>query len=154
MGIPPFYSPYGGSETSKYPYILILESLTGPMYNIPERRTPMILDYSRGLGKTRKCIEESVKTGHHILVTNLNAAHSVAELARQMGYDGKLPYIIKVDQILKQYRNGMSQDMFKDLIVDEADAVLEMLLNDYGASHSMATFTADEVKINTGDVLK
>ena len=112
-----------------------------------------ILDYSRGMGKTYACIEESVKTGRHILVRDFNTVHFVRELAQKMGVGNKLPYVVCVDQILKGYRNGLDPDFLRDMIVDEADEILEMLLNDFGASHSMSTFTADEIKLNTGNLL-
>lgn len=81
-----------------------------------------IIKLPRGAGKTTAAVMESCETGKYILVLNKLQAKTVFETAQSLGLT--IPFPITLDECLTSKGSNV-----KEVIVDEADMILECLLN-------------------------
>ena len=78
----------------------------------------------RGKGKTTELIKLSAETNTYILVANKMRQIAVAELARSMNID--IPYPVTVEDYMRTHFRG---SFIKNILIDDADAVLQSIFN-------------------------
>ena len=84
--------------------------------------TKIVVD-KRRTGKTTKAILESAKTGQYILVANRAMAHSVSELARELGVS--IPFPVTQGE----WERGVGGHVRRSgVIIDEGLILLETIL--------------------------
>lgn len=86
----------------------------------------------RQTGKTTKLILLSAQTGGTIITFNRETAKSILLKANKMGVS--IPEPIDIEKLMSEaYRNSISGNM-SNVIVDDADRVLELILNKFNVA--------------------
>ena len=81
----------------------------------------------RGYGKTTKLIRRSAEENLYILVATRQRAYQVAQMATEMGLS--IPFPVTVDEYLRGYKFRGSSIRRDGLLIDDADAVLQVIFS-------------------------
>lgn len=95
----------------------------------------------RGKGKTTELIKLSAKTNTYILVANRMRQIAVAKLAHSMNID--IPYPVTVEDYMRTHFRG---SFIKNILIDDADAVLQSIFNTVVIDAITITETESEVR--------
>jgi hypothetical protein len=98
-----------------------------------------LMHLARGAGKTKLAIKEAAKTGSYILCLTRADALRIAKMADDMKLNIRFP--VTLDEMLS---SKMSTGFVKDLVMDDADRILNGLFRNHKVH--MITMTKEKRK--------
>lgn len=94
----------------------------------------------RQRGKTTDLIKLSEATGHYILVADRKRANCVLQMAEEMGC-----HILNPVTVIDYFRtHGFAGSYTKDILIDDADAVLRMVFDKVNIEAITMTYNGTE----------
>lgn len=94
----------------------------------------------RQRGKTTELIKLSEETGHYILVADRRRADCVFQMAEKMGC-----HILNPVTVYDYFRtHGFRGSYIKDILIDDADAVLQMVFDCVNVEAITMTFEEEQ----------